>query len=1001
MKIGKPLMSSFPSFAIRLILVFHLLYLPIFGFSQNQVFRFLTADEGLPDNEVFDVHQSRDGAIWIATDLGICRFNGKRFTYIRNPTQRSKALTGLQEDKWGRLWAFNFFGEIFYIEQDSLKLFESFDPKNSNSLHTMAWNKDRDIFIVSASGGTYLYQLKKTTEGKYTDTLLKSWNFSSINPIFDSKDRIWMVGYSQKEFDEIWNYEKGNLLNFRVLGQTKKQSSRLNLLFESRDSMYMLDRINRNLYIKRNDGFHFQTVFNEIAYINEIVKETDGNFSLLTRQGIYSLDTNWQITPIYPTFAGNNISKKIIDHEGNKWLATLDAGIGIVPDSRLKIWRDFTKDYGTNNITALTKGPAQKLILGFTNGLIILFDPENGKSKLLYKPEVPGEVSFLNYDQADSLLTWYNNKSYTAKLTNTLSMRDPISLSSVKSIASCPWDKTFAVATGTGVEKIDIRLLLNSHKKPIPRVFRKNISNVRSRSIAADPVKKRIYIGSRDGLETIDSLGNKKQITLNNQAIYATQIEKIKDGFLIATINQGLITLKDGMTEKVYTTGNKIISNTILEMALDYPSCWIKTDIGLQLFNLQTFESKLLNKDNGLPTSQINGMLNIDGTLFLATPNGLVFTSYLLPEPEASATFDPIIRSIFVNKQKVDVSALSKLDHDLNDLEFEVELPSFHSRVGVNFQYKLQHNGKGIWRTNEDGILVFDQLLPGNYQLTIQAVDMNSTKVGKVKNLYFLIKKPFWETPSWYILIILVLGGFIWFWIRFYMRRINKLYLEKQEKLKLYEDLKKSMLVSIKAQMNPHFIFNALNTIQSFIYSNNKQEANEYLVKFSRLIRMVLEMSNHETILLAEEIVALELYLDLEKSRFEDSLNYSITLGENIRPGQIRIPSMIIQPYVENAIKHGLLHRIGERWISIQFNINKDKSVLIVEIEDNGVGRKQSKLINARKGENHVSFSSAANEKRLELLNADSQKQIVLEYFDKTDEFNSDIGTIVRLQIPF
>ena len=207
------------------------------------------------------------------------------------------------------------------------------------------------------------------------------------------------------------------------------------------------------------------------------------------------------------------------------------------------------------------------------------------------------------------------------------------------------------------------------------------------------------------------------------------------------------------------------------------------------------------------------------------------------------------------------------------------------------------------------------------------------------------------------------------------------------------------MLSSIKSQMNPHFIFNALNTVQSYIYTNNKENASLYLGKFSELTRNILDMSNKEKVTLAEEIRALQLYVELEQLRFEDKLSYSFDIDKNISTETITIPSMLIQPYVENAIKHGLMHQKDLWKLLISFSL-KDNSIEVI-IDDNGVGRKASEAINKQRNKNHNSFATAANEKRLDILNKGLEKSISLFCIDKIDQNGYAKGTTMILNIPF
>lgn len=204
-------------------------------------------------------------------------------------------------------------------------------------------------------------------------------------------------------------------------------------------------------------------------------------------------------------------------------------------------------------------------------------------------------------------------------------------------------------------------------------------------------------------------------------------------------------------------------------------------------------------------------------------------------------------------------------------------------------------------------------------------------------------------------------------------------------------------MVSIKSQMNPHFFFNALNTIQSFIFSDDKRSAADYLGRFSRLMRMILEMSEKENVTLKEEIDALKTYLELEKTRFNDDFSYQFNLQKDLPLEQIIIPSMIIQPYIENAIKHGLLHKKTNRLLTV--SIETDQNSLVITIDDNGIGRKRAAELKRIKDNKHLSFSTQANLKRIELLNKENP-QIGVEYIDKTAPDGESLGTKVIIHLP-
>ena len=222
--------------------------------------------------------------------------------------------------------------------------------------------------------------------------------------------------------------------------------------------------------------------------------------------------------------------------------------------------------------------------------------------------------------------------------------------------------------------------------------------------------------------------------------------------------------------------------------------------------------------------------------------------------------------------------------------------------------------------------------------------------------------------------------------------------LEAQKIIVAEKKAYKSELKAFKSQMNPHFFYNALNTVQSYILSNDKKLAISYLSKFSMLTRSILEMTEKEYISVSDEIKTLELYLDIEKARFNEDFEFTIK-SKNINDVEnIKIPTMFLQPFVENAIKHGLLHKEGIKKLEIIFSI--EKGVLSISISDNGIGRKKSGELNAIKNKNHKSFATEAMQNRIDILNKTRSQLIKLEYIDKTNPFNQAAGTTVTLEIP-
>jgi tetratricopeptide (TPR) repeat protein len=222
---------------------------------------------------------------------------------------------------------------------------------------------------------------------------------------------------------------------------------------------------------------------------------------------------------------------------------------------------------------------------------------------------------------------------------------------------------------------------------------------------------------------------------------------------------------------------------------------------------------------------------------------------------------------------------------------------------------------------------------------------------------------------------------------------------DTQKRLALEKQYRDSELKALKSQMNPHFIFNVLNSIQEYIILNKKDLAGDYLGKFSDLIRTYLHHSDKGSISIQEEIDSLKTYLDLECLRFEDKLQCDFKVEKDINADVLYIPTMLIQPYIENALKHGLLHKKTGRKLNITFSKSDNKNIECV-IEDNGVGRKKSKEYLEKRSKLHKSFAAKATKERLDLLNFGKDKKIGVEIIDLVNDENIGIGTKVILHIP-
>jgi len=260
-----------------------------------------------------------------------------------------------------------------------------------------------------------------------------------------------------------------------------------------------------------------------------------------------------------------------------------------------------------------------------------------------------------------------------------------------------------------------------------------------------------------------------------------------------------------------------------------------------------------------------------------------------------------------------------------------------------------------------------------------------------------------------YAISILILLGSMASWI-IYRNRLKQHQLktelekEKTEQEKKEAEFQRNLadvsLTALRSQMNPHFIFNCLNSIKLYTAQNDTVAASEYLTKFSKLIRQVMENSRNDKISLTSELNALKLYIEMEAMRFKEKLRYSITVEKNVETDYIEIPPLLLQPYVENAVWHGLMHKEEGGKIDIHVNTIENDSLLQISIIDDGIGRKRSAELKSKIATVHKSYGMKVTSERIELFNRIYKTGADIKVYDLTDDNGNATGTKVIIQIP-
>ncbi len=290
----------------------------------------------------------------------------------------------------------------------------------------------------------------------------------------------------------------------------------------------------------------------------------------------------------------------------------------------------------------------------------------------------------------------------------------------------------------------------------------------------------------------------------------------------------------------------------------------------------------------------------------------------------------------------------------------------------------------------------YPNLAPGSY--TFEVYGLNDKKVvSEQKAVYvFTISKPIW-LRWWFILLeILNVGGLLYLFIRWRVGIVRKTEQEKNRMNKLVAD---SRIAAIQAQMNPHFIFNTINSIQDFILQNDTQKAYDYLAKFAKLVRTILNNSEENLITLEKELDTLKLYVEIEQLRFKNNFEFVLnTEGITSDTNEIKIPAMLIQPYIENAIWHGIMPLGKNKKGKLVLKLRQEKDQLHISIEDNGVGRSYS--TDVKKTEGHVSMGDKLVQEKIEMIGKMYNKKASTVTTDLFDEDNKPCGTRIDITLP-
>ncbi len=467
-------------------------------------------------------------------------------------------------------------------------------------------------------------------------------------------------------------------------------------------------------------------------------------------------------------------------------------------------------------------------------------------------------------------------------------------------------------------------------------------------------------------------------------------------GYIWISSTRGLVRIdpKHPQDTKLFTTSTGLLSDQCEGLILDTKGAlWTWSYFGVTTIDVDQLTIRNFGLKDGLAPTSVNSISpGSDGRVYIGHTNEWL-SVYRPPTANPSNCADRVTFTF----AELDGAPIRTIDtihatHDFNFLRLNFSPLNFLRPDDVTYRVEIDGGGQITSYTTSFNELTLSGLAPGAYAIRVWPQhNFGATDAGFGK-LMFVVHPAFWQTLWFKLLVAFVLigGSALAVWLRF--RALRK---QQEKELQLNWKLASAEMNALRSQMSPHFIFNALNAVNRFIWAEKPKEASNYLIKFSRLTRRVLENSREQWVSLAEDVKTLHYYLELESVNMEHGLDYAITVGDDVDADAVQVPPMLLQPFVENALKHGLKGKLTKGTISIHVAIEGHE--LKCTIEDDGVGRRET-LAHVREG--HTSLGTRITAERIEVINALKKTNARFSYVDKKDSAGQGLGTIVVLYLP-
>lgn len=915
----------------RLLIVLFILL--VRGVILGQEYQNISTEDGLPSNNVYRIAQDAKGFIWFITDKGMVKYDGasmKLFTTKEGLPVND--IWNIRATPDGKVWYFSKSKELGYILNDKVFTFPSenvdeilipnvifqdgndigFDKEGLVLLKNDKWNKVSKNIVATKR----ILDLIGNTHASYIITN----NDLQEAAIYDTNNCLsWVYSWDINKRGVIYNH--GQISGkYYVNVRTK--------------SIDILDLEKRQLKI-----FFYKDLFGRENTKYTRLHYVSGALQISTEYGIAHLTPDLQIKEIVAVPEELKSHFSLEDNQGNIWVATLSNGIYFLPNTAAK-----NKLFLHQKVKHILKH-GNNIHVNVQGKGVYKIDPISKETTLKVATDDFLYGIFKNYSNDNYFLTTRSNiYSWETSPTHTSKVIDLNFKLNAVSRELLTFDNGYGYGNGAlKINKID----LNNFEI---------IKSQEYRGISAIiEFKDNLLIGANGGLAILNKeleLDSKKQLL----DVPILCIRKLYEGTIIAG-SDGNGAYLVGEDKAVLLKGSQDLS--VEDIAQDEKgSLYLGTNEGIVVFkkdeNTYSLSRKILKAD-GLLSNNVNCIAILANELYAGGDNGIAILDLdlLRTQEEKHQLF---LENIAIGNDTYKNDTIVAKFTNANALIATFGILDFKGQDNHKRSYQLQPISKE-WNAIETNQINLGNLDPNTYKLTFKTIDHKGTAAQK---MIILIIEPLWYQTNWFKALLTLALLLILVILTYYSTQ----YFQRRKTVKLIQENKIAQieLKALRAQMNPHFVFNSLTAIQYYINNNENEISEKYLVKFSKLIRKFFQLSGEQEIFLNEEIALLEGYLEIEKLRFKSKLIYTITVDDRIDIQKFTVPSMLLQPVIENAVNHGVFNKEDEGNVAVSFIYVNDSEIEVL-VKDDGVG-----YINTLKRSKKKKSSSVTAE-RIHFLN--------------------------------